>query len=63
MTEHLDLIEIELALRKLIAYRNALILRRRQQGATLRQIASEANLTAAGVKKILDRSTNGRNTP
>ena len=45
------------SLRELTAYRNKLIFARRDQGASLRQIAIEARLSHAAVAKILKRGT------
>jgi hypothetical protein len=44
-------------LRETTARRDELIRQMRAEGATLRQIAPLAELTAMGVKKILDRSS------
>lgn len=43
-------------LRAVTAERDALIHQMRAEGATLRQIAAAAGLSAMGVKKLLDRS-------
>ena len=42
-----------------VAERDELIRRMRAEGASLRQIAAAAGLTAMGVKKILDRVPTG----